>query len=486
MTKSYENIKKDKNFLEKYQYIDIERLKWVNKSTIFLHILSCYNISAPIINLLTPFTILFIPFLILKIMKLPITFETYKEILIEQIKNSSIGKLLYQYNDISFYKKIYLLMCVGLYIYNIYQNMVSCYRFYNNTHFILQQFDIFNTYLDYTIEKIKYFENIIQKYKSYDNFRNDIIKYKNKLIRIHNLVRNIKADCTLGTKCKNIGHVMKQFYDLYDSKETNTVLSYSFGFHGYIDTILGIYENYKDKKINKITFTKNKTTTFKLKKSYHPSIKENIVKNNINMKENHIITGPNAAGKTTLLKSSIINLILSQQIGMGFYSSGKITPFDYIHCYINIPDSCSRDSLFQAEARRCKNILDCISEQPDKKHFCIFDELYSGTNPYEAVSSAYSYLNFISNNKNVRFMITTHYVKLCELIENKKINNTNISKTNNIINKNMNAKIINDMPKYSYKLVNGISNIKGGVSVLKQFDYPNPILKLTKTILNNI
>ena len=52
----------------------------------------------------------------------------------------------------------------------------------------------------------------------------------------------------------------------------------------------------------------------------------------------------------------------------------------------------------------------------------IFDELFSGTNPYEAISSAYSYLNHISNNKNVKFMLTTHYLKLCDLLKsNKKI-----------------------------------------------------------------
>jgi hypothetical protein len=38
----------------------------------------------------------------------------------------------------------------------------------------------------------------------------------------------------------------------------------------------------------------------------------------------------------------------------------KLSPFDHIHSYLNIPDTSGRDSLFQAEARRCKEILDCI------------------------------------------------------------------------------------------------------------------------------
>ena len=132
-----------------------------------------------------------------------------------------------------------------------------------------------------------------------------------------------------------------------------------------------------------------------------------------------------------------------------------------LHCYLNIPDTCSRDSLFQAEARRCKNILDCIEENPNKKHFCIFDELYSGTNPYEAISSAYSYLTHISNNNNVRFLLTTHYIRLCNLFNKTKI-----------LNKSMKT-IFNDNkePIYKYKITKGISNVKGGVS-LKILNYP--------------
>ena len=118
-----------------------------------------------------------------------------------------------------------------------------------------------------------------------------------------------------------------------------------------------------------------------------------------------------------LTSISLLNILFSQQVGYGAFKKGKITPFHYIHAYINIPDSISRDSLFQAEARRCKDILDIIEQDPYKNHFCIFDELYSGTNPYEAVATAYGYLSYISKNPNIRFMLTTHYIRLCKLFK---------------------------------------------------------------------
>ena len=49
-----------------------------------------------------------------------------------------------------------------------------------------------------------------------------------------------------------------------------------------------------------------------------------------------------------------------RQIGGGFYKSAKIKPVTHFYCYMNIPDTSGRDSLFQAEARQCKNILEKI------------------------------------------------------------------------------------------------------------------------------
>ena len=72
-------------------------------------------------------------------------------------------------------------------------------------------------------------------------------------------------------------------------------------------------------------------------------------------------------------KMLLINVILSQQYGYGYFDNGVLNPYDHIHCYLNIPDTSGRDSLFQAEARRCKNIIDTIETHANEKHFCIFE-----------------------------------------------------------------------------------------------------------------
>jgi DNA mismatch repair ATPase MutS len=194
------------------------------------------------------------------------------------------------------------------------------------------------------------------------------------------------------------------------------------------------------------------------------------VTNDCTLDKNMTITGPNASGKTTILKSAFINIVLSQQIGFGCFESLDLHPYDNFHSYLNIPDTSGRDSLFQAEARQCKEIIDCINEKGEETHFGIFDELYSGTNPEEAIFSAKGFLQYIIKNDNVTCMLTTHYINLCKKLDkNKKIQNFNMK----TIKKNDNF-------EYTYKLIEGISKIKGGLKVLTDMNYPKEILSTFK------
>ena len=103
--------------------------------------------------------------------------------------------------------------------------------------------------------------------------------------------------------------------------------------------------------------------------------------------------------------------------------------------------------------------------------------MYSGTNPYEAIATAHAYLDFISQYPNVRFMLTTHYIRLCKFFKtHQRIANYNMEAT---INNNNNA-------KYTYKIIKGISKIKGAIMVLKQLNYPIQILKNADDIIKRI
>ena len=468
----WNKTKKSENFIEKYQYIDMNHFKWLNKSTIFLFILSFYSFVSPLLNLLAPIIILIIPFIVLKIMGIPINAETYTKVLLEQLDKHSFGQLFTRFTQVSTSQKMYLLVCFGMYVYNIYQSIVSCHQFYSNTYFINEYFNNFKEYLSSTCGSLEKYIKIINPLKSYRKYREYVSEKQKDLQKLHMTISTIPRVSPNPLLFKNMGFVMKQFYLMNTCENIRDLLYFSFGFNGYIDTLCGLSYKVQENQLNNATFSKKNKMI--IKENFYPLIKKKVIKNNIKIKNNMIVTGPNAAGKTTLLKSVILNLLLTQQFEVGFYKKAIIKPYDYIYCYLNIPDTSGRDSLFQAEARRCKEILGTIEKHKNKRHFCIFDELYSGTNPYEAIASAYSYLHRISNNKNVTFMLTTHFIKLCQLFK----------KTDRIENFNMKTLIVNDEPQYTYKIKKGISEIKGGVSVLQNLNYPIEIIDKTKKIMS--
>ena len=317
------------------------------------------------------------------------------------------------------------------------------------------------------------------KLKTYQPFLENMTTYKTILQEIIREFDEVVPNGFSFKKFKQIGHVMKCFYQLYNKREYHETLKFSFGLNGYIENLLGLGERYNKKQINHCKIvTANSSSRFK--DAYFPALVDaSPVKNSYSLDKHILITGPNAAGKTTLLKTTIFNIILSQQTGFGFYKRASIILYDYIHCYINIPDTSGRDSLFQAEARRCKDILTSIDQvQPhkQKQHLCVFDELYSGTNPYEAIGSAYAFLSYLNKYSNVNFVLTTHFLDLCKRLD----------KHSSINNYHMEVHETGEDLKYTYKMKRDISTIKGGVKVLRDLEYPLEIIHNTISVLKEI
>ena len=472
----WNDIKNDKGFLDRYQYVDIDYFKVLNSNAFFLQILSMVNMSSPVISLTFPIVMLILPFFLIKLQDSTVTISNYLKFLKIVIVQNSIGNLIINFNSVPFDKKIYLALSAGFYIFQIYQSILACRRFYLNLTKIHNDIFMMRNFIEITVKNIDIHINTMS-HESYSEFNKQLLINKENLNTLHKQLSSITPYKLNYNKAKNIGYLMKCFYDIYDNKTFNDSMLFAFGFMGYIETLNGINRNIKDRKLNDCKYITNKETTFK--NSYYAPFKnnENTVVNSYSLENNKLITGPNASGKTTLLKTTLFNIILAQQNGFGFYTSANINPYKYIHCYLNIPDTSGRDSLFQAEARRCKEILDSVINSKDR-HFCIFDEIYSGTNPYEAISGAYAYLQFLSRYKNFKFMLTTHYVSLCEKVNSIK----------NITNCHMNIKIDENKEfLYTYKLKKGISTTKGGVKVFKDLKYPKEIInKMLENIQNAI
>ena len=216
-------------------------------------------------------------------------------------------------------------------------------------------------------------------------------------------------------------------------------------------------------------FDKNeKKPLIDCKEIWNPFIDKNPVTNDIKMKSNMIITGPNAAGKSTFIKSITINLLLSQTLGLSASKELVMTPFRLIDTYLHIPDIKGTASLFETEMIRSKDYIKKIKES-DELSFVIMDELFSSTNYVEGFSGAFAILNKMSKYKKSLFMVTTHYTKLARLEKKTKgrIKNYKFE-----VDRDEKGGIV-----FNYKLKKGFSEQYIALELLRDNDFDDDIIE---------
>lgn len=460
-------LKKDHSFLDRYNYVDWDRFKSLNYSTPFLQILSTMTILSPLISLIVPIIFMVFPFVLLKIQGIPIDFASYIKILTQLAKHHFIGKAIMTMSNFSVENFVYLLITFGLYGIQVYQNVNTCVKYHKNVQKINQSLKIIENFSTRSIEQMTKFNCLSAKCPTYNAFNEQLTQHISNLQYIKQLIDNIPPFSGSLRDYTTNGYMLRCFYELYDNKEIENTMIFAFGFEGYLNNMHGICQNLQSSQLSFAEYCDTDNTSI-TQQYYPPLMNENLVKNNCDLSNNMIISAPNKAGKTTILKTTTLNIIFSQQLGCGFYEKAMIRPYHYIHSYLNIPDTSQRDSLFQAESRRCKHIIDHISENQSSRHFCIFDELYSGTNPDEASQAGKAFIKYLSRFSNVDFILTTHYFKICKFFKaNEKVKNYMMK-----VDVENNGEFI-----YTYKLKKGISTLKGGIRVLKDLEYPEEILK---------
>ena len=468
----WNDTKQESGFLEKYSYIEWEAFKSLNESPMFLQTMSVINMASPVLSFIIPVIFFIFPFVLLKLQGVPITFSTYLTVLKDVARHHFIGNVLNNIQSIGWEKLLYLMGTAGLYVLQIYQNYNLCIRFYKNVNRMNSHLCDLRTYLDHSIGSMDAFVSLNDGLPTYRAFCENTRAKCAKLREFRDELASIQPFKAGFSKIVEIGYMLKCFYRLHENAEYDDALRYSIGFEGYIGNLAGISSHIVGGNLAFADYTSEGNCQFT--QQYYPAlVHDTYVPNNCDLKENLIITGPNASGKTTVLKTTTLNVIFTQQFGVGFYKGCSLVPYTHIHSYLNIPDTSGRDSLFQAESRRCKEIIDIIndSENLGSRHFCIFDELYSGTNPSEAVLSAHAFLSYLCNKPNVDFLLTTHYVSLCKKLRTMK----------RIMNYKMDVDTTKGI-RYTYRMRKGISRVKGGIQILEDMAYPREILDMIRKI----
>ena len=188
-----------------------------------------------------------------------------------------------------------------------------------------------------------------------------------------------------------------------------------------------------------------------------------------------MITGPNMAGKSALLRQTAL-IVLMAQIGCFVPAeSARVGVVDKIFTRVGASDNLSLgESTFMVEMTEAADILNNVSQHS----LVLFDELGRGTSTYDGISIAWAIVEYLHENEHAhaRTLFATHYHELNEMEKHfPRIKNYNVSV------KEVDGKVI-----FLRKLVPGGSEHSFGIHVAEIAGMPRSIVKRANTVLKQL
>lgn len=147
---------------------------------------------------------------------------------------------------------------------------------------------------------------------------------------------------------------------------------------------------------------------------YHPLI-ENAVANDLNADRGILITGSNASGKSTFLKTCALNALLAQSIHTVLAKEYKAPQYRIYSSMALKDDIFEGDSYYIVEIKSIKRILDAASEEGNPV-LCFVDEVLRGTNTVERIAASTEILKNFAG-KNIMCLAATHDIELTILLK---------------------------------------------------------------------
>ncbi len=188
-----------------------------------------------------------------------------------------------------------------------------------------------------------------------------------------------------------------------------------------------------------------------------------------------IITGPNMAGKSALLRQTALITLLAQIGSFVPAESAHIGLVDKIFTRVGASDNISvGESTFMVEMNEAADILNNVSS----RSLVLFDELGRGTSTYDGISIAWAIVEYIYEHPKAkaRTLFATHYHELNEMEKSfKRIKNYNVS-----------VKEVDNKVIFLRKLERGGSEHSFGIHVAKMAGMPKSIVKRANTILKQL
>lgn len=227
------------------------------------------------------------------------------------------------------------------------------------------------------------------------------------------------------------------------------------------------------------------TEILEIKDGRHPVIErqltvgENYVPNDIYLDHDSqqimIITGPNMAGKSALLRQTALIVLMAQMGSFVPASAAKIGIVDKVFTRVGASDNLSKgESTFMVEMTETASILNNLSD----RSLVLMDEIGRGTSTYDGISIAWAIVEYLHNHpqNKAKTLFATHYHELNQLAADfPKIKNFNVS-----------VKEVGNKVIFMRKLKEGGSEHSFGIHVAQMAGMPNPIVLRAAEIMTHL
>ena len=194
---------------------------------------------------------------------------------------------------------------------------------------------------------------------------------------------------------------------------------------------------------------------------YHPLVAGAVV-NPVDWQKNTLVTGSNASGKSTYVKSIAISCILAQTINTALAQSFTLQAGHVITSMAVEDDIFEGDSYFIAETKSIKRLLDVV--KGGQRCYCFVDEILKGTNTVERIAASASVVDWIHQYPSLAF-VATHDIELTEILKNKCDNlhfGEEVTDENGVT--------------FDYQVKKGPATSRNAIALLKVLHYPQELV----------
>lgn len=241
---------------------------------------------------------------------------------------------------------------------------------------------------------------------------------------------------------------------------------------GYIDSMLSVasYRTMEQGEYCVPEFVRQGEILWETEQIRHPLLKDG-VKNSLCTQQSVLLTGSNASGKSTFLKTVAINAILAQTIHTVLAKSYRSSCFQIASSMALRDDIMEQESYYIVEIKSLKRILD-KSRTSELPVLCFIDEVLRGTNTVERIASSSQILRVLAQEKNLCFA-ATHDIELTYLLEQE------------YANYHFEEQITENDVCFDYRLHSGRTNSRNAIHLLRLLGYDQTVIRSAEAMVQH-